>query len=167
MPHVRTRLLLVVATVVSGVLAGGIVDRMIVGGPAWHELGSDTWVQYSRLADLGTGLVAYPIEGIGSALLIIAAAVSNYFDRNAPLAVSLPLYLAVALSIIGLLLTAKAAPIMLGLAEPQSAAAIQHAFEDFFFWGLYLRGLAEMLAFVVLVVALANFAWPKSELNRA
>ena len=100
-------------------------------------------------------------------MLIIAAAVSNYFDRNAPLAVSLPLYLAVALSIIGLLLTAKAAPIMLGLAEPQSAAAIQHAFEDFFFWGLYLRGLADMLAFVVLVVALANFAWPKSELNRA
>jgi hypothetical protein len=97
MPHARTRLLLVAATVVSGVLAGGIVDRMIVGGPAWHELGSDTWVQYSRLADLGTGLVAYPIEGIGSALLIIAAAVSNYFDRNAPLAVSLPLYLAVAL----------------------------------------------------------------------
>jgi hypothetical protein len=152
MPHVRTRLLLVAATVVSGVLAGGIVDRMIVGGPAWHELGSDTWVQYSRLADLGIGLVAFPIEGIG---------------RNAPLAVSLPLYLAVALSIIGLLLTAKAAPIMLGLAEPQSAAAIQHAFEDFFFWGLYLRGLADMLAFVVLVVALANFAWPKSELNRA
>ena len=56
---------------------------------------------------------------------------------------------------------------MLGLAEPHSAAAIQHAFEDFFFWGLYLRGLADMLAFVVLVVALANFAWPKSELNRA
>ena len=84
-------------------------------------------MQYSRLADLGTGLVAYPIEGIGSALLIIAAAVSNYFDRNASLAVSLPLYLAVALSIIGLLLTAKAAPIMLGLAEPRQSAGCRHS----------------------------------------
>jgi hypothetical protein len=70
MPHGRTRVLLVAATLISGVLAGGIVDRAIVGGPAWHELGADAWMQYSRLADLGSGLIAYPVEGVGSTLLM-------------------------------------------------------------------------------------------------
>jgi hypothetical protein len=101
------------ATLVSGILAGGIIDRVIVGGPAWHELGAEAWVEYSRRADLWTGLVAYPVEGIGATLLIVAAALSNYFDRSARREVALALHGAVALSIAGLLLTAKAAPIML------------------------------------------------------
>ena len=76
-PHTRTRLLLVAATIVAGILAGGVVDRVIVGGPAWHELD----------------------------------------DRNAPRGVALPLHAAVAFSVIGLLITVKAAPIMLALAR--------------------------------------------------
>lgn len=83
MPQLRTRLLVMAATLVSGILAGGIIDRVIVGGPAWHELGAEAWVEYSRRADLWTGLVAYPVEGIGATLLIVAAALSNYFDRSA------------------------------------------------------------------------------------
>lgn len=63
MPRTRTRFLLLAATVVTGVLAGGVVDRVIVGGPAWHELGTYAWMQYSRRADLGGGLVVYPLEG--------------------------------------------------------------------------------------------------------
>ena len=78
MASTRTRILLPAATLLAGILAGGAVDRVIVGGPAWHKLGADAWAQYSRLADLGTGLIAYPIEGIGSTLLIIAAALSNH-----------------------------------------------------------------------------------------
>jgi hypothetical protein len=101
MPHLRTRLLLMAATLVSGILAGGIVDRVIVGGPAWRQLGVEAWVQYSRLADLGTGLVAYPVEGIGAALLIVAASVSAYFDPGVSRHVTLPLYAAVALAAAG------------------------------------------------------------------
>jgi hypothetical protein len=156
MPHLRTRLLLMAATLVSGILAGGIVDRVIVGGPAWRQLGVEAWVQYSRLADLGSGLAAYPVEGIGAALLIVAAAASAYFDRGASRHVTLPLYAAVALSAAGLLLTGKAAPIMLSLATPQPASAGQRAFDEFFLWGLYLRGAVDMLAFVASVWALAN-----------
>jgi hypothetical protein len=33
MPSVRTRLLLTAATLVSGILAGGVADRVVVGGP--------------------------------------------------------------------------------------------------------------------------------------
>jgi len=42
----RTRLLLVGATVLNGLLAGGIIDRVIVGGPAWHDLGAGAWAEY-------------------------------------------------------------------------------------------------------------------------
>jgi hypothetical protein len=156
MASARTRILLFAATLLSGVLAGGAIDRVIVGGPAWRELGAEAWFQYSRHADLGTGLVAYPIEGIGSTLLIIAAVVSNYLDGNLRLRAALPLYGAAVFSVAGLILTAKAAPIMLGLAKAQPAAAIQNAFDEFFLWGLYLRGAGDTLAFAALVLALTN-----------
>jgi hypothetical protein len=155
MPHARTRLLLIAATFLGGILAGTAVDRVIVGGPAWHELGAAAWLEFSRRADLGAGLFVYPIEAIGTALLTIAAAVSNYVDGNRRRAV-LPLYCAVALLIVGLLLTIKAAPIMLSLAVPQTAAAVQRAFDEFFVWGLYLRGAADTLAFAALACALAS-----------
>jgi hypothetical protein len=165
MTSTRTRILLAAATLFAGILAGGAVDRVIVGGPAWHELGAPAWAQYSRLADLGTGLIAYPIEGIGSALLIMAATLSHHFDRMAQRAVTLPLYVALALSLAGLLLTVKAAPIMLGLASPQSAAAVERAFDQFFLWGLYVRGLADVLAFAALVWALAHLNRARSASN--
>jgi hypothetical protein len=162
MASARTRVLLAAATFLSGILAGGAADRMIVGGPAWHALGALEWAQYSRLADLGPGLVAYPIEGIGSTLLIIAAAISSHFDRPAARAVSLPLYFAMGFSVIGLLLTVKAAPVMLSLAASQSPAAVQRAFDEFYFWGLYLRGFVDVLAFAALVWALCNLRQPAS-----
>jgi len=100
--------------------------------------------------------LSYPIEGIGAALLAIAATVSNYFDGNRRRGTVLPLYCAAVFSIVGLLLTVKAAPIMLSLAAPQDAAAAQRAFDAFFVWGLYLRGAAETLAFAALVWALSD-----------
>ena len=153
-PHARV--LLATATVVSGILAGSAVDRVIVGGPAWHDLGAEAWAQYSRHADLGTGLLAYPVEAIGGALLIVAAIVAGRRDSDAywhPRAA--PLYCALASSIAGLLVTVKAAPIMLGLAGSQPAVAVETAFGEFFLWGLYVRGSVDVLAFAALVWALS------------
>lgn len=157
MPSTITRFLLIAATLLGGALAGGVLDRVIVGGPAWHTLGADAWVSYSRQADLGTGLVAYPVEGIGTALLLIFATVSHYRDGNVRHRATLALSLAVALSLSGLLLTVKAAPIMLSLKKSQSNGAVQAAFNGFFFWGLYLRGAVNTLAFVAEVWALSTF----------
>lgn len=155
MTTVRSRVLLAAATLITGILAGSVVDRVIVGGPAWHALGPEAWLQYSRHADLGAGLIAYPIEGIGSTVLIIAAAMSTYVDGNRRLRQMFPLYCAVGFSVAGLLLTVKAAPIMLGLSESQSAATVETSFDEFFMWGLYLRGSVDILAFVALVWALS------------
>ena len=156
MPHRRTCLLLAAATFVGGILAGGIIDRVFVGGPAWRTFGAEAWAQFSRHADLGSGLLAYPVEGIGGAALIIAAALSNYLDGNTRQVAPIPLYFAVAFSVTGLILTVKAAPIMLALGAPAPAIEPQRAFDEFFLWGLYLRGAADTLAFLAEICALSS-----------
>jgi len=66
------------------------------------------------------------------------------------------LYLAAAFSVLGLFFTVKAAPIMLGLNSALPSAEVQRSFDQFFFWGLYLRGAADGLAFIAGVCALAH-----------
>jgi hypothetical protein len=66
-----------------------------------------------------------------------------------------PLLAAVALSLLGLILTVKAAPIMLSLRAAEPPAVLQRAFDDFFLWGLYLRGAVDVLVFVAAVWALS------------
>jgi hypothetical protein len=127
-----------------------------LGGPPVILAAAGHGLSVPLLADLGPGLAAYPIEGIGSALLITAVAISSRFDRLVARAVSLPLYFAVAFSVIGLLLTVKAAPIMFGLAAAHSPTAVERAFDEFYYWGLYLRGFVDVLAFAALVWALSK-----------
>src|SRR4051812_14190268 len=101
MPLMRTRFLLAAAIFASGILAGTVVDRALVGGPAWHDLGAEAWAQFSRRADLGTGLIVYSVEAIGAALLLVAAAVSSRFDRSGNGKVTPLLVIAAALSVLG------------------------------------------------------------------
>jgi hypothetical protein len=117
-------------------------------------------MQYSRRADLGNGLVVYPVEGIGAAVLVVAATLSNYFDRTAPRGMAIPLLCAVAFSLVGLLITVKAAPIMLALGMPRSDAALKNAFDLFDWCGLYLRGSVDTLAFLANVGALSRLSAP-------
>lgn len=138
-----------------GILAGTVVDRALVGGPAWHALGAEAWVQFSRRADLGTGLIAYPIEAIGATLLLIAALLSSRFDRRERTRATPPLIVAIVLSMLGLIITTKAAPIMLSLRTAESPTALQRAFDDFFLWGIYLRGAVDLLAFVAAIWAVS------------
>jgi len=141
----RTCLLLAAATLFSGVLAGGLFDRAMVAAPAWRALGAAAWAQFSRRADLGFGIVAYPVEGVGAALFALAAAVSFNFDRSPARTALLPLYLAAAFALAGLAFTVKAAPIMLGIGDAPSG--LRTAYDEFAFWGVQLRGWADCLAF--------------------
>jgi hypothetical protein len=95
--------------------------------------------------------MSYPIEAIGTSVLLIAAVVSSGFDRSELGRAAPPLLAATALSLLGLVLTVKAAPIMLSLSEVTSPAALQRAFEEFFLWRLYLRGTVYVLTFVIAI----------------
>jgi hypothetical protein len=149
----RTTILLVLATLVCGLLAGADVDRTLVAMPAWQQVGPIAWAEFSRHADLGNGLVFYPLIAIGGMLLTWAATVSCHFDRSVRREVKLALYAASALEVAGLLLTIKAAPIMLGIRHVTDPAALQQAFAAFRHWG-DLRGLSQLFGFVALTLGL-------------
>jgi hypothetical protein len=124
----RTRALLIAATVLSGLLAGGNLDRAIVAMPAWQQVGAPAWAEFSRHADLGNGLILYPLEAIGALLLILLATVSLYRDRAVKTPVMLPLCGAAVLATAGLICTLKAAPIMLSVGHLTEPAALRQAF---------------------------------------
>ena len=85
----------------GGLLAGGNVDRAFVAMPAWEQVGPIAWGQFSRQADLGNGLLLYPLEAFGTTLLALAAAISFHFDGVASRKIAPPRYSAALLCIAG------------------------------------------------------------------
>jgi len=159
---------LLVGSIVIGAFGAPIVDRALVATPAWRELGPQAWAAYSRHADLGNGLIVYPIYGIGLAVLAVAAAISCRFDCEAPRRAGKPIYLA-ALCAVGVIATTfMAAPIMLGVPDLENdGAALQDAFDRFTFWGVYFRGALGALALLASIWALAAYAWQPHRVARA
>jgi hypothetical protein len=144
----RTRNLLAAATLACGLLAGISVDRSVVTMPAWSQVGALSWAAFSRHADLGNGRLLYPTEAILAALLTCGSAVSWALERNGRDPVAIQLYGAAALTLGALLITLKAAPIMLGLQHMNDPVSLQRAFIGFYFWG-NLRAACHVLAFGV------------------
>ena len=136
------------ATLADGLLAGGDVDRWLVGMPAWQAVGVAGWANYSRLADLGNGFVLYPILAIGGTLLSLAAAVIFVREGKHERVLAIPVYAAAALAAAGLLMTFKAAPFMLSLRHigNEEVGSLQHAFNGFRLWG-GVRTVLQTLAF--------------------
>ncbi|MDQ2881747.1 MAG: hypothetical protein M3Y48_11115 [Actinomycetota bacterium] len=152
----------VIASAVVGGLMGSLVDRSLIATPAWEQLGVQAWADYSRHADLGNGLIVYPIAFIGWTVLAVAAAVSFRFDRAAPRTAAVPVYLAALFMLIVMATTVKAAPIMLGVAHlGEDTSALRRAFEDFTFWGVYVRGAALTLAFLAAIWAASYLPAPR------
>ncbi len=152
-----TWILLAVAALLNGFLAGGNVDRSFVQMPAWRQVGARGWAAYSRHADLGNGLILYPLEAIGGALLTIAAALTYSFASAAPRSAAVPIYLSVALVSGGLLATTQAAPKMLSLRRiADELGALERAFKGFQFWG-NIRAAFQILAFGANLWALVSF----------
>jgi hypothetical protein len=146
----RTWILIVAATLFHGILAGVNVDRILVGLPAWYQVGVVAWADYSRSADLGNGLLLYSVLAIGGALFSLGAAISLIWQPTRRRSLVIAIYVAAALALAGLLLTFKAAPFMLRLrtiGRNDDVAHLQLAFNGFWFWSL-IRGVMQSLAFV-------------------
>jgi hypothetical protein len=139
--------LLIVATIVSGLLAGGTIDRFIVQFPAFRQIDISYWAVYSRHADLGNGFYLYPPEAIIPLICLVIAAylVSGKNEAIKPL--RLPVYISLFLSLSGLFFTIFAAPVMLSVKNmPDNPVMLKQAFEDFYFWSGF-RGIAQILLF--------------------
>jgi hypothetical protein len=150
--------LIVAAVLVIGLFAS-LLDRALVATPAWRELGVQAWADYSRHADLNHGMVIYPVGGILCVLLVFAAALAYRLDRSAPRRAGPPLYLAALAALGAIVTTIVSAPAMLHLGQlsDTDTAALQHAFETFTLWGVYVRGVCFAAMFVCLVWALVTY----------
>jgi hypothetical protein len=148
--------LVIAILVVLGLLASP-ADRALVATPAWEQLGVLDWAAYSRRADLGNGLIVYPIEGILPTVLAIAAVLSHRLDPDRRREAGLPIYV-VALAMLGVMgTTLVAAPIMLGVDDlGDDTAALQGAFDQFTLWGVQIRGGFLAVAFLASVWALVR-----------
>jgi hypothetical protein len=134
-------------SLMDGILVGGGIDRALVAMPAWHHVGPVGWATFSRHADLGNGLILYPLEAFGGMILSVAATILFCPESTAPRAARMPIYAAALFTIGGLLVTLKAAPIMLGVRNlGDDPAALQRAFDDFEFWGA-LRLASQTLGY--------------------
>jgi len=136
MLSIVTRGFVIGAVVLGGLLAGMAADKAVVQLPAWRQLEPATWRRFTLEADLGRGLVLYPAQGIAALLCSVVAAITFRFDRGAPGGAALPIYLAAALAIAGLLVTVRAvAPELLTLRQTgQDPTAVRTALDGVTGW---------------------------------
>jgi len=144
----RITKILIAATFIDGILASGNINRAFIDMPAWAQVGPIGWATFSRHADLGpAAIILYPFEAFAGMILSVAAAILFYRARVKPRAAALPIYAGALLTVAGLMVTAKAAPIMLSVRHlGNDPVALEQAFRGFQFWG-GVRGVFQVLAY--------------------
>jgi hypothetical protein len=138
--------LVAAATALDGLLAGASLDQSIKQLPARHRMGAVAFSAYSRAADLGNGVLWYGILGVGAALITIAAGVATWIS-GILFGQALPLWSAVALSVLHSLVTTQAAPTNFSQRKMASdEAALAEVFDRFARWQALRCGL-QVLTF--------------------
>lgn len=149
-----TQILALLAAATGGVAAGFTIDRSIVALPAWHRLGAEPWAGFSRKADLGRGLVLYPLIGVSTWLLTLATALSFAVEGGSQ-AASVAVYAAAVMSLVPALATARAAPNMLGLRHTTGNGDLRALLVGFTRWN-HVRAAGQTLAFAANLWALTS-----------
>ena len=154
--HTRSRH--IVATALSGIVAGTSLDTRLVQLSAWHRVGVEPWAVYTR-EELRNSLLWYPPLGIGTTLVNIAAAVAVHRDRKVSRSEALPSRAVALLSIGHLLASAKATPNMLRVRQTDDPDTLQEALEGFTRWHQVRTGL-DTLTFAAHLWSLASIFKP-------
>ncbi len=146
--------LIALATAINGLLAGLNTDTALVKLPARRRIGAVAYATFARGNDLGNGLVVYPLLGIGAALLTVLATALAYIVRS-PIEVLLLLSIASLLSVLHSFATTRAAPVMLSIKDaPDDEAILTAKLDRFAHWHAF-RATFQVVAFFVLLWALA------------
>src|SRR2546429_9963160 len=145
--------LIVLATVLNGMLAGGSLEGSLVKLPARRRIGVVAYATFARGNDLGNGLVVYPVWAISAALLTFIATIVAYVQQQ-PAALVIPLTIASLTSIGHFLATSQAAPVMLSLRHtPDEETTLPAKLDKFERWSA-VRTTLQVLTFFVLIWAL-------------
>lgn len=114
--HTWIVLLFILATLASGLLAGISVDKSLVQLPARHTMGLVAFAAFSRAADLGRGLIWYPLFGIGAPVVMLVGCFLQVSQRVA-LEQAILLMLAVLVNVAHVFTTSRAAPMLVRLRQ--------------------------------------------------
>jgi hypothetical protein len=156
--HGLLLIVLAAAALANGLIAGASLDRSIVQLPARHKIGVRAYSAYSVAHELeGVGRVWYPVLGVGSALLTVAAAVVAAATR-ASLLDGLLIYVAAAAAILHSLATARAAPVNFQQRAAQGDEARLSRIIDTFERWHGVRAALQLTSFAATVLALAVIA---------
>jgi hypothetical protein len=152
----RLRLLIWPACLLGGFLAGENIFRYAMEVPGWRHISIAEWGEYSRHADLGTGVFVFPFEAIISVLLLVAASIIILKSKGEFQSAALPVYAATIFALAGLGLTFFAAPYMFSVRTiGNDPAQLQQAFDNFHYWGFF-RGIAQVSSFCFCVWAMGK-----------
>ena len=145
-----TLILLAVATVLTGLLAGISLDKCVVQLPARHRIGIRDFAAFIRANDLGNGLVLYPVLGVGAAIVTFAAALIANSPRLTG-TVAWAVDGSAVLAVLHLAVTTRAAPnILLFRRSLPDDATIAAAFDRFAAWH-GARTILQVLNFLTLL----------------
>jgi hypothetical protein len=157
------RLLLGIATIVDGLLAGASVDQSVEQLPARHRIGVKAYQAYSQSSHMANGRFWLIPLGIGGPILRTIAARSASSVRL-PRKQSLPVHVAAGLGIAHALSTVKAAKINWAIAPWQppehrirDERELADVFDRFERWQT-VRATLQFLTFAAGVWALAASA---------
>jgi hypothetical protein len=150
--------LIACTTAFEGIRAGAGTFRMLVDLPARSRLGIVAFAEFSRATDLSTaGFIFWALYGIGGAVL--TGATWWVLRRStAPASVRRLSLLAALCSLLILILTTQAAPLMLRVgSSPNDEALLSHLLEPFVSWTI-LRILCADVSFCAMLTALTLLA---------
>ena len=167
MTSLRTRNLIAVATLIGGLLAGETIQRGVIDASAWRHVGVLCWAEYSRHADLSrNGFIVYPFEAFSGMTLSVGAAISFRLSGKVPRSATFPIYAAALCTVGGLLITLKAAPIMLSVRHlGNGTVSLQHAFDAFGFWSR-IRGVFQVVAYFANLCSLVALVKPGNQVSQ-
>jgi hypothetical protein len=159
-------LMLGVTALFEGLRAGAGTFRLLLDLPARHEVGPVAFAAFSRATDLSTrGIVFYSLYGFGGALL---TGVTWFTAQRTKADRSIRVLLACACisSVLVLLLTTQAAPLMWSLGSaPDDPALLARLLDRFTFWTALRIGLVD-LSFLAILSTLTILALPSTRSPR-
>ncbi len=147
------KIIITIACIVTGLLAGENVYRYVIEVPAWKHINIIYWGEYSRNADLKNGIFLFPLEAILSSLLLFIASALVIMNKDFFPLKSFSLYAATTFTLAGLALTFPAASYMFSVETINDPQLLQDTFNAFHFWGS-LRAITQILSFFSCVFAL-------------
>ena len=156
--------LLTGACCISGWLAGANIDRYIVQLPAWKYVNIIDWAEYSRHADLGNGLWLYPLEAVGTFILLLAASIIAIKNRATLKKITVQICAAAFFAVLKIALSALSSPVIMRLkTSGNDRQLLQKAFDQYHFWSPY-NGIVQLSCFFFCLVSLLQLTVIQSSL---